>query len=139
MASIIGKRVQDRDEATELGIPLAIGVNRQRKLNGFTLGYFDGVDTFERNRIYSPCLTFPEALYLLSNARNSGILTLDPTEALLCYAGSLNSSNPGRSKRYIDKIWSTRGETSGKPLSPAKPGKQPASSPALALSDSKPS
>lgn len=135
MASLIGTRIKERDEMTDAGIPLQIlSIGRERW--HFTLGYNPQVCGGVRNRSYSPCLSFPEALYLLQNARNSGILTLEPSESLLCYVESLRSSNHARSKPSAEKTSKKQNAPFAKRFSPEKLGKAEKFSTASESSDS---
>lgn len=120
----------DSDEATKAGRALCIILSRH---GAFTLGYYQDnwqdLDNYaERNPIYSPTLSLPEALYLLSNAKFNGILTLQPSEELLCYAESLNSSAPRHSPSFSTATSMKPGAISAKPRSTSKPGSRAKSS-----------
>jgi hypothetical protein len=118
MASLIGTRVNERDEMSDAGVALEILIADHRT-GLFTLGYND----HGRNPCYSPCLSFPEAFYLLQNAKHSGIFIIEPSESLLCYVESLRSFSPAHSKLFAGRISKKPSADSAKQSSLEKPGK----------------
>lgn len=103
----------------------------------FTLGYdYPGLMTV-RDPTISPHLSFPEALYLLHNAKHSGTRILQPSESLLCYAESLNSFSLAASKPSAATPSKPRSAASTKRFSAPKPGTPPLSSLAAESSGSK--